>query len=99
MLPIGLFGLLNIFLAFVAPSQAQGAGGAAFMFGGAAALILAGLWRNNPSLILAGALLGMIAPVWMGLLMSGHVNWLHITVRFVIVALFFMLWMKFRPAL
>ena len=98
MLPIGLFGLLNVFLAFIAPGQAQGAGAAAFMFGCAAALILVGLWRNNPLLLLVGALLGLIAPVLMGFLMSGNVNWLHIAVRLVIVALFFMLWMKFRPA-
>lgn len=93
-----LFGLLNVFLVFIAPGQARGAGGAMLVFGGAAVFILAGLWRNNPLLVLAGCLLGLIAPVWMGLLMSGNVNWLHIAVRLVIVALFFMLWMKFRPA-
>lgn len=98
MFPLGLFGLLNIFLAFVAPSQAQGTLGAVIVFGVAAAAILTGLWSGAPLLVALGCLLGMVAPVWMGVLMSGNVNWLHITVRFVIVAIFFGLWFKFRPA-
>lgn len=98
MLPIGLFGLLNVFLVFSAPQQAKGAGGAAFVFGCAAALILAGLARNNPALLLAGCGLSIVAPIWMGFLLNGQPNPVHIAVRFVIVALFFMLWMRFRPA-
>ena len=95
--PLGLVLLLNVFLAFVAPSQAQGSGGATAAFGLAAALIGAGMWTNNVPLALLGCLLGMVAPVWMGLLMTGNVNWLHITVRFAIVALCFGLWLRYRP--
>ncbi|WP_199699903.1 hypothetical protein [Deinococcus sp. RM] len=95
--PIGLFGLLNLFLAVVAPSQARGAGSASFVFVLAAAAILLGLWRGQPPMVAFGCLLGLICPVWMGLLMSGNVNWLHIAVRLVIVVLLFGLWLKFRP--
>ena len=96
-MPLGLIGLLNIFLAVAAPSQANGAGGAAAVFALAAALIAAGLWSSNILLALLGCVLGMAAPIWMGLLMTGNVNWLHIAVRFVIVALCFGLWLRYRP--
>lgn len=96
-LPLGLFGLLNIFLAFVAPTQARGTAGASAVFAAAGLLILGGVWRGVPAAVLVGYLLGMLAPVWMGVLMSGNVNPLHIAVRFVIVALLFGLWLHFRP--
>lgn len=96
MIPLGLFGLLNLFLAAAAPTQAKGTAGAVVVFLVAGVLILGGLQRDVPAAVAIGCLLGMLAPVWMGVLMSGHVNWLHIGVRLAIVALFFGLWLKFR---
>lgn len=95
-IPLGLFGLLNVFLAFIAPTQAKGTLDASLTFALAAALILTGLWRSAPALAGLGCLLGMLAPVWMGLLMSGNVNPLHIGVRLLLVALFFGLWLRYR---
>ena len=96
MIPLGLFGLLNLFLAVLAPTQARGTAGAVVVFLVAGVLILLGLQRHVPLAVGLGCLLGMVAPVWMGILMSGNVDWLHIGVRFVIVALFFGLWIKSR---
>lgn len=42
-LPLGLFALLNFFLAFLAPTQAKGTAGASFVFAVAGAAIALGL--------------------------------------------------------
>lgn len=96
-LPLGLFALLNFFLAFMAPTQAQGTAGASFVFAVAGAAIGLGLWRGQPLLVGLGIVLGMGAPVWMGRLMSGNVNPLHIVVRAGLAALFFWIWLRSLP--
>lgn len=93
-LPLGLFALLNFFLAFLAPTQAKGTAGASFVFVVAGAAIALGLWREQPLLVGLGILLGMVSPVWMGLLMNGNVNPLHIAVRAALAALFFWVWLR-----
>lgn len=97
MYPLAVFGLLNLFLAWTAPQRVKGAAGAAIVFGLAAVLIGWGLWHARPWLVGLGLIFSLDAPMRMGQLMHGRINGRHVAARLVIVTLFFLLWMTFRP--
>lgn len=98
MLPLGLFGVLNIFLAVAARQRVNRAAGVTTVFSLAAVLIGWGLWNSNPVLVGLGLIFSLDAPMRMGQLLHGRINWRHVLIRLLVIALFFLLWMNFRPA-
>jgi hypothetical protein len=84
-----LFGLLQFVLGVVAGRHSRGVG---VLFGTAGMALLLGLWQVNVMLVGLGALLSLLAPLWLGILRRGTPTWLHHLIRSGLVILGLWLW-------